>query len=154
MPSLIPYAVSDSPIHGRGLFAVRAIGQGERITAYMGERISKAESLRRRKAAAKKEVYTVSLDDTWDIDGDTPANDARLANHSCAPNCELVLAEETLWLTASRPIAEREELSFDYGFSLGECLWHPCRCGAKNCCGYILAEPERRLLRRFSKHRK
>jgi len=37
----------DSPIHGLGGFAKTAIGQGERVIEYVGERISKAESLRR-----------------------------------------------------------------------------------------------------------
>ena len=147
------YRVLDSPIHGKGLFAACPIQVGQRIVPYLGQRISKKESRRRPKAAQKNEIYTVSLDENWDIDGDCPENDARFANHSCDPNCELVLEGDTLWLKASRSIEAGEELSFDYGFSLDECLSHPCRCGAKNCCGYILAQPERRLLRRFL-HRK
>ena len=37
----------DSPIHGTGGFAKTAIGKGTRIVEYLGERISKGESLRR-----------------------------------------------------------------------------------------------------------
>jgi len=37
----------NSPIHGTGGFAKTAIRQGARLLEYLGERISKGESLRR-----------------------------------------------------------------------------------------------------------
>lgn len=147
------YRVQDSPIHGKGLFAARAIAAGEHIVAYVGERISKEISYQRRHAE-KANVYIVSVDDSWDIDGDIPENDAKFANHSCAANCALVLEDAILWLTATRAIAEGEELSFDYGFSLAECLDFPCHCAQAGCCGYILAEPLRGVLRRFRRRKK
>ncbi len=131
-----------------GLFAARAIEKGMRIVRYTGERVSKEESLRRKKERGAKHIYSVALDEDWEIDGDNPQNDARFANHSCAANCELILEEGELWLKAARDISANEELCFDYGFSLAEALEHPCRCGAKNCAGFIVAEPSRKWLRR------
>jgi len=31
-------------------------------------------------------------------------------------------------------------LTFNYGYDLSEYRDHPCRCGAPNCVGYIVAE--------------
>lgn len=147
-----PYRVAPSAIHGTGIFAGRALASGERIAPYVGERISKEESARRR---ADGNVYIVHLDEQWDVDGLNPENDARFANHSCDANCELVWEPDgVLWLRAARAIAAGEELCFDYGFSLGECLAHPCRCGTPQCCGYVLAEPLRPMLRRFRRGKK
>jgi len=41
---------------------------------------------------------------------------------------------------AVRDIAPGEEITYNYGYDLGEYLEYPCRCGAANCVGYILAE--------------
>src|SRR3954464_13466830 len=43
----LAYAVMSSAIHGKGVFAVRAIAPGERIIEYRGERIDWDEALRR-----------------------------------------------------------------------------------------------------------
>ena len=110
---------------------------GERIVNYGGERISKAESLRRCEAG---NPYIFALDDCWDLDGNRPDNPARFFNHSCRPNCQAQLDDGEIWIVALRDLRPGEELSFDYGYSLEEYRGHPCRCGAPGCCGYIVAE--------------
>jgi SET domain-containing protein len=143
----------NSPIEGRGLFALRDIGAGGRVVEYKGERISKAESARRCAAREKAaggdgRVFVFTLDGTLDLDGDVPGNPAKFANHACDENCEVVLENGRLWLRALRDIVAGEELTFDYGFALAGYFERPCHCGSPNCAKFIVAKTERpRLLR-------
>ncbi len=130
------FVTTSSPIAGTGAFASRAFRRGERIVEYVGERISKSESLLRCEADNN---FIFHLDEEWDIDGSVPGNPARFLNHSCAPNCEAVLMDGGIWISALRKIAAGEELTFDYGYDLIDYQEHPCRCGASGCPGYILA---------------
>jgi uncharacterized protein len=144
-----------SGVHGRGLFARDFIPQGERIIEYVGERVTKAEALRRDEArrvrAAGGEdacVYLFETDGRYDIDGDVPWNPARLINHSCAPNCESEEHRGRVWIIARRDIAPGEELSYDYGFALAEGRNHACRCGTPECVGIIVHRAQRWRVRR------
>ena len=127
----------NSAIHGRGGFARVEIPSGQRIIEYLGERITKAESLRR--CIANNE-YVFTLDDQSDLDGDVSWNPARLINHSCAPNCEAIHEDDHIWIFSLRPIQPGEELSFNYGFDLDSYKEYPCRCGSAKCVGFIVAE--------------
>jgi len=129
------------------LFAARPIAAGEAVADYAGERILKAESIRRREAC--RNPYIFEWDSTHDLDGDVPDNPARWANHGCAPNCEAVLEQNHLRLRALRAIAAGEELTFDYGYRLADGPGQPCRCGAPSCVGFIVAQAERWRLRRL-----
>ncbi len=147
--------VRRSPIHGLGLFASRFIRKGTRIIEYVGERIDKEESDRRGLALLEEAkrtgggaVYIFELNDQWDIDGNKPWNDARLINHSCEPNGEMVNEDDRLWLYAVRDILPGEEITYDYGYDVEHFLDHPCRCGSPSCVGYIVATPQRDKLRR------
>ncbi len=126
-----------SPIHGLGGFAKTAIAKGTRITGYLGERISKAESLRR---CEQNNEYIFTLSDEQDLDGNVAWNPARFLNHSCAPNCEAALEDGRIWIVATRDIRAGEEITFNYGYDLVDYRDYPCRCGAPNCVGYIVAE--------------
>ena len=77
------------------------------------------------------------------LDGSAADNPTRHANHACRPNAELIWhdQESAAWLTALESIASGEEITFDYGFSLAESLFHPCACGAADCAGRIIAAP-------------
>ena len=126
-----------SPIHGTGGFAKAAIRQGTRIIEYLGARISKSESLRR---CEQNNEYVFTLSDEQDLDGNVPWNPARFINHSCAPNCEAELENERIWIVATRDIGAGEEITFNYGYDLEDFRASPCRCGAPDCVGYIVAE--------------
>lgn len=126
-----------SPIHGLGGFARKAIGKGTRVIEYVGERISKSESLRR---CEGNNEFIFSLNDEQDLDGSVAWNPARLLNHSCAPNCEAELQADHIWIVAVREIPAGEEVTFNYGYDLVDYRDHPCRCGAPNCVGYMVAE--------------
>ena len=128
--------IDSSPIHGLGGFAKIAIPKGAHVIEYLGVRISKKESLRRCEA---NNEYIFAINDKWDLDGNVEWNPARFLNHSCSPNCEAVWEKERLWIVASRDILPGEEITFNYGYDLESYQEHPCRCGAANCAGYIVA---------------
>lgn len=141
------HVVRSSSIHSRGVFAKRDIPKETEIIEYIGEKISKTESERRaqaRLARAKKTgvaaVYIFNLNKKQDLDGSSPKNTARLLNHSCDPNCEAVQHRGRIWISAKRDIKEGDELTFNYGFDLENWEEHECRCGSKNCIGFILGE--------------
>jgi len=127
----------NSAIHGTGGYARRDITSGTRVIEYVGEKITKAESLRR---CEQDNQYIFTLDDEFDLDGNVPWNPARFINHSCAPNCEAELDEGRVWVLALRDIKAGEELTFNYGYDLEDYREHPCRCGVPECVGYIVAE--------------
>lgn len=143
-----------SPISGLGLFATRAFAAGERITAYRGALLNTPPNVH----TPGQPTYLLEISPGLWLDGSTPENPARHANHSCLPNSELILdtAAGQPWLVAFRAIVANEEITFDYGFSLAESLFHPCKCRAKDCVGRIIAAPLRPALRRhlrFSRRR-
>lgn len=131
------FAVKDSPIHGRGLFATQAIPAKTRIMEYVGERITRTDSLKRCQAGNH---FIFGLDEQFAIDGGVDGNHARFINHSCSPNCEAEPADGRVYITAVRDIQPGEELSFNYGYDLADYQDYPCRCGSPNCVGYIVAE--------------
>jgi len=126
--------VGDSRIAGKGLFIAQDVKKGTRIIQYIGPKITKEESVER---LAQGNAYIFSFNDCYDIDGKTLKNKARYINHSCDPNCEAIVTKHTIWIVALRDIKEGEELSYNYGLTAKQ---YVCKCGAKNCCGYILAE--------------
>ncbi|MBV64242.1 MAG: SET domain-containing protein-lysine N-methyltransferase, partial [Rickettsiales bacterium] len=66
--------VRGSTVHGRGMFAIKDIPEGESIIEYLGERINKEESDRRGNALFDEsqvtggaQVYLFTIDDNWDL---------------------------------------------------------------------------------------
>ena len=104
---------------------------------YVGERISKTESLRR---CEQNNEYIFALNEEQDLDGNVAWNPARFLNHSCAPNCEAELEDGRIWIVATRDLRAGEEITFNYGYDLVDYREYPCRCGSPHCVGYIVAE--------------
>jgi hypothetical protein len=145
-----------SAIHGRGVYARRAIPDGTRVVEYTGERITKAEAARRETQRLARRhrgqddcVYIFELNARHDLDGRTRGNVARLINHSCAPTCRVEVRRGRIWIIARRDIAAGEELTFDYGFKFNEWRHHVCLCGGAKCAGFIVAKDQRWRLRRI-----
>ena len=94
-------------------------------------------------------IYLFNLNKRFDLDGDFKFNTARLINHSCEPNCEVTGSGLKVWVYAIKDIKKNEELSYDYGFSYDkDYKQFPCKCGAKNCVGYIVREGSRWRIKR------
>jgi uncharacterized protein len=136
-----------SPVHGTGVFATRAIAEGEEIVEYLGERISHDEADRRHadKADDDNHTFLFTIDAKTIIDAGVGGNDSRFINHSCAPNCEVVIDAGRPIVEAIRAIAAGEELAYDYNLTRAsddaaevEKIF-ACRCGAPTCRGTMLA---------------
>ena len=140
-----------SRIHGRGVFALEDIAEGETLIEYVGEVISWKEALRRHPHDPKDPNHTFyfSLDDGRVIDALYGGNSSRWINHACKPNCEADEVEGRVFIKALRDIRAGEELNYDYGLIIDEPYTkklkaeYPCWCGAKKCRGTLLA-PKRK----------
>ena len=150
------FVVKKSAIHKRGVFATTSIPKGTHIVEYKGEKITKAESYRRateREAKGRKYrsgmVYIFEINTRYDLDGNIANNPAKYINHSCEPNCEAVLERGRIWIVAKRAIEAGEELSFNYGYDLSDCLSHPCHCKAPSCLGFIVRTELRSKLKKL-----
>lgn len=152
------FAVRDSKIHGRGVFASRKIAPETRLIEYAGERITARQAAERSGADPDNPYHTFffSLESGKLIDGGSEGNDARWINHGCEPNCEAVIHEhdgddrsrDRVFIEALRDIAPGEELTYNYGIVLGERhtprlkkVW-ACLCGSPRCTGTML-QPKR-----------
>ena len=84
-----------------------------------------------------------------------PAAPFKYLNHSCEPNCELVLwrvpwdtGEVTLevWLHTLRRVRADEELTIDYAWPATAAI--PCQCNSANCREWVVAAEELPLVKR------
>lgn len=155
MPSKV--VARRSQIHGTGVFATAPIAKGERIIEYKGRRRTHADVDGSDAGDAETgHTFLFTLNDEYVIDGDLEGGVARWINHGCAPNCEAVLIEadgddrrkDRIFIEAKKAIRAGEELTYDYGITLGEAhtprmkkIW-ACRCGARDCTGTML-KPKR-----------
>tara|TARA_B110001452_G_C14924825_1_gene323401 strand:- start:31 stop:501 length:471 start_codon:yes stop_codon:yes gene_type:complete len=148
------YRVKKSNIDNKGLYAARNIKAETIIIYYKGKLITKKETEKNPKYDNEKAIYLFNLNSRYDLDGDFEYNTARLINHSCQPNCEVAGKGLKLWIFALRDIKKGEELSYDYGFGYDENYKDfPCRCGSKNCVGYIVREGSRWRIKSSKKKR-
>jgi len=136
-PTKSPYLIiKKSSVHGKGGYAKKDIPKGTKIIEYVGKKIKSTDD--NDDDDNQETVYTFELNKKWDIDGDISWNTAKNINHSCDPNCEIDIIKDHIWIIALRKIKKGEELTYNYGFDLEDFEDHPCRCGAKNCVGYIV----------------
>ena len=158
------WKVKNSSIHNRGVFATKTIAKNTKIIEYIGEKISKKEGDLRSEKRLKKylkskktgSVYIFELNKKYDIDGSPIYNKARYINHSCDPNCEVEIIRGKIWIVSQKQIKIGEELSYDYGYEFDEDDYadHICKCGAKNCIGYIISEDDRKNFKKFIKSKR
>jgi uncharacterized protein len=142
------YSVRNSPIHGRGVFALTRIPRGTRIVEYKGEIITDDEADRRYAHLHEHSPHTMlfSLENNLVIDATRRGNSGRWINHSCTPNCQVEEEGTKIFIDACRDIRPGEELTYDYNLQLGEPHTraaqraHACFCGTRRCRGTMLGE--------------
>lgn len=143
--------VQASAIHGTGAFAKGPIPRGTRIIEYKGQRCRKVDLLEAAERGERQLTYVLNLDEELAIDGAVTGNEARFLNHSCAPNCEVIIFAGVPYLYALQDILDGAELTFDYqlqsptGHQLSRALSRelfPCHCGARGCRKTLVALPD------------
>jgi SET domain-containing protein len=136
-----------SGVHGKGVFALVDIAEGETIIEYVGEVISWPEAQRRHPHNPEDPNHTFyfHIDEDHVIDALFGGNSSRWINHSCDANCEADEQEGRIFIKARRNITAGEELNYDYGLIIDERYTpklkaeYPCWCGTKKCRGTLLA---------------
>lgn len=136
-----------SGVHGKGVFAVQDIAEGETVIEYVGEIITWPEAQRRHPhdPSDPNHTFYFHIDEKHVIDAKVGGNSSRWINHSCKPNCEADEEGKRVFIKALRNIRAGEELSYDYGLVIDERYTpklkaeYPCWCGAKQCRGTLLA---------------
>ena len=146
------WRVKKSIIHGNGVVAAKNINKNKKIIQYVGEKISKSEGDKRSEQRIKKylnsnrtgSVYIFELNKKYDIDGTPKYNKARYINHSCDPNCEVEIINNEIWICSIKKIHKGEELTYDYGYEFDKDDFrdHVCKCGSKNCIGFIISSDD------------
>ncbi len=143
--------VRRSGVHGKGVFALQDLAEGEILMEYVGEVISWDEAQDRHPHDPKDPNHTFYFHVNEDrvIDALHGGNSSRWINHSCQPNCEADEDNERVFIKALRNIQAGEELNYDYGLIIDEpytkklLAEYPCWCGAKNCRGTLLSPKDR-----------
>jgi hypothetical protein len=139
--------VRRSGVHGKGVYAVVDLAEGETLIEYTGEVITWDEALRRHPhdPSDPNHTFYFHIDETHVIDAKHGGNSSRWINHSCKPNCEPDEIDGRIFIKARRNILAGEELSYDYGLVIDAPLTdklkaeYPCWCGAKKCRGTLLS---------------
>jgi SET domain-containing protein len=148
-------AVRQSLVHGRGVFALRAIPAGQRVFEYRGEVTSwRRAAARFRRSGVPGHTFIFGLADGRVIDGSVGGNSARWLNHSCQPNCEAIEdGQGRIFIGTLTDVMPGDELFIVYGLAIDETLTpelaadYACRCGAKRCTGSMLASTSGKLAR-------
>ena len=145
-----------SGVHGKGVFAVQDLAEGETLIEYTGEVISWPEALRRHPhdPAQPNHTFYFHIDDGRVIDAKVGGNSSRWINHSCQPNCEADATGGRVFIKALRNIPAGEELFYDYGLVIDARYTpklladYPCWCGAAPCRRTLLAPKARKKARK------
>lgn len=117
-------AVKQSAI-GRGVFSVGAIARGTQILRYTGPLLTYAQT----------SPTTLAVQVARDLYLGASGNPDDYVNHSCNPNCGLVINDPSqVILVAIRDIRADEELFFDYSTTMDEDDFEMrCQCSSAGC---------------------
>jgi uncharacterized protein len=134
--------VKESPIHGRGLFAVEAIEQGE-IVCVKGGAIFNRETLRGLQARLGPAEIQVAPDlFIGPVTLEEREGSMIFSNHSCAPN--LGVRGQIVFI-AMRRIEAGEELTHDWAMTDDDDYEMECHCGARGCRRVITGQDWRKV---------
>ena len=123
--------VRQSPIHGRGLFAVAKIDMGE-VVLVKGGHIIDREQLREKITPHLGPVEIQIGDDFFiaPVTDDERELSMLYSNHSCAANLGM---RGEITFVALRDIRAGEELTHDWCTTDDDDYSMECKCGAANC---------------------
>jgi hypothetical protein len=156
------FEIRESPIQGKGAFAIRRIPKDTRILEYIGELIDEDEADIRYpdEDMERHHTFLFAIDGGRIIDGGPVEWPSKYINHSCDPNCEAIEEDDgRVYVHAKRTIQPGTELTYDYAYERTEATteaderMYVCYCGAKNCRGTILKDPPAKKRRAAAKKR-
>jgi hypothetical protein len=139
--------VRTSGVHGKGVYALRSIKEGDTVLEYKGEIITwrKAQARHPHDPSQPNHTFYFHLDCGHVIDAKKSAAPAKWINHSCNPNLEARQSGNRVFLQALRNIRPGEELFYDYALMIEgrktakDKKDHACLCGESNCRRTMLA---------------
>ena len=145
-----------SGVHGKGVFALQDLAEGETLIEYVGELIDWPEALERHPHDPEQPNHTFyfHLESGLVIDANVGGNSSRWINHSCAPNCLADEDDGRVFIKALRNIAAADELFYDYGLMIDArytkklLAEYQCRCGAAHCRGTMLTPKDKKKPKR------
>ncbi len=124
-------ALSDSPIHRFGVFALTNISKGELIALWGGFAMTRKEVQNLPKEVLTYEYPVQIYPGFWiGPKKKSELDDCEMFNHSCDANAGV---KGQIVLVARRNIKKGEEICFNYQTTDTQDLHFVCKCGAKNC---------------------
>lgn len=134
-------AVRESPIHGRGLFAVEPFAAGE-VVCVKGGHIFDGRKLREVQAELGPAEIQIGEDlFIGPLAADEREGSMIFSNHSCRPN---IGVKGQIVFVAMRDIAAGEELTHDWAMTDDDTYEMACNCGAPECRGVLTGQDWRR----------
>ncbi len=126
--------VRESPIHGRGLFAIASIAKDE-VVAVKGGHIINREQLR--EITPKLGPVEIQIDDDLfiaPVTREEREGSMLYSNHSCDANLGM---RGEITFVAMRDIRAGEELTHDWATTDDDDYSVTCKCGSANCRGSL-----------------
>jgi SET domain-containing protein len=121
--------------HGLGVFSLRPFVADDLVGPIQGEIVENPQY---------GSDYCIDLGDQ----SLEPLPPFRYLNHSCQPNCALVVYDEddeqgatrisSVWLEILCEIAPGEQMTIDYAWPAEAAI--PCQCGTASCRGWIVSK--------------
>lgn len=131
--------IRDSPIEGKGLFAVGAFKKGEEVWVAKGVKPTKSEVMTKeefktftekcRREGKQWDAVYLGDDKYRATVANRKSDPANYGNHSCDPNTAPVEDKRV----AIRNIKPGEEITIDYGFFSPQDWEMRCNCGSRKC---------------------
>lgn len=114
-----------------GVFSIASIAQGEIISVWGGEIMTRAQVLQ---MPERYQHFATQVEEDFYLSG-VSEDDADFINHSCDPNAGM---QGQIVLVAMRAIAEGEQVTFDYAMTDGSDYDEfECHCGAPACRKFV-----------------
>jgi uncharacterized protein len=126
--------VRDSAIHGKGLFATRALAAGEIVGVKGGHVVTKRQWTTLAPTLGSAEIQI--SDDLFvaPVQPEQREGSMLFTNHSCEPN---IAIQGQIVFVAMRDIAPGEELTHDWATTDDLDEEMECRCGSPSCRGVV-----------------
>jgi uncharacterized protein len=122
--------VKDSPIQGRGLFAVETIEKGEIVCVKGGYIFNRATLDRVSQSLGASEIQITDNLFVGPLTEEDREGSMIFSNHSCEPN---IGVQGQIVFVAMRDIEAGEELTHDWATTDDDTYEMECKCGVPTC---------------------